>query len=116
MSRESAVMRDVQLELSRLDFNGKRAVSIHRRHIGLFIPLKSAYPIQIGETGQADWYGHMQNGRAVEIECKTLDHGSLSPAQRKWRDHCLGMNVLWFLARSGEFAKQEILRALRGDK
>lgn len=108
--REAPILVGAELALSRLRWRGHRACVVYRRSVGLFTTTWGT-PITVGVPGQCDLYGYLITGRGLEVETKSPT-GELSRQQRRWRDVCLEMNVLWVLARSPEFACAEVLRAL----
>lgn len=109
---EKAVMNRTILALAALDWRGKRACFVSRRHVGFFHPYKHPHEVlEIGQPGECDLFGFTAQQRHFEFELKSAT-GSLDPDQENWRDVCLSFGILWREIRDPQEAVDAVLEDL----
>lgn len=111
---EAKVLAEIRLATSalRLPWDPTRRVCfLYRQQAGLFKWFNGQGAVELGVDGIPDLGGIFFNGRALAIEVKS-EVGQLRPAQRRFREIWIHeFNGLYLLARSPEFACEQLLQA-----
>ena len=96
MNRETVIQNKIRVALS------ERGCIVHRCNTGLYYS-KDGRPVQCGEVGHSDLYGHRPDGKAFYLEVKT-PVGQARPEQIQFVEAMYRSGAIAGFARSVEDA------------